>query len=126
MGCIYRHHYELNVRWSDSVQCWYFRMECLFCWLPVFHVLRGDGFWATLCWDLMSESETDSMFDGSSGGLDPNAVSALLQPWYISVSIECRYSNKRESPDPNAYDYSPCLTPALAPNATATASEESL
>jgi hypothetical protein len=21
MGCIYRHHYELNVRWSDSVQC---------------------------------------------------------------------------------------------------------
>ncbi len=37
---------------------------------------EATAFEQTLCWDLMSESYTDSMFDGSSGGLgdidDPN------------------------------------------------------
>jgi hypothetical protein len=43
----------------------------------------ATDFEQTLCWDLMSDSETDSMFDGSSGGLDPKCGKCIAATVYI-------------------------------------------
>jgi hypothetical protein len=69
MGCLFCHHMNsmFDARQRSMA---IFRMECLFCRLLYFMFYGATAFEQTLCWDLMSESETDSMFDGSSGGLD--------------------------------------------------------
>jgi surface protein len=71
-----------------------------------FMFYRATAFEHTLCWDLMSESQTDSMFVGSPGGLDPKCGK------YIATTVDTlgRLHRlplqfiKRESPDPDAYD----------------------
>jgi hypothetical protein len=58
----------------------------------------ATAFEQTLCWDLMSESETDSMFDGSSGGLDPKCGKCIATTVHILGSSQiCRYSAQRKA-----------------------------
>jgi hypothetical protein len=47
----------------------------------------ATDFEQTLCWDLMSDSETDSMLTVHLVVWIRNAVSALLQPWHIWASV---------------------------------------
>jgi surface protein len=76
----------------------------------------ATAFEQTLCWDLMSETITDNMFDGSSGGLDPKCSKCIATMWmYWGVSIDCRY--REPDPDPDVYDDSDIVTiPFVVPH----------
>jgi surface protein len=82
----------------------------------------ATAFEQILCWDLMRESQTDSMFDGSSGGLDPKCGK------YIATTVDTLgrlhrlplHFPKRESPHLDAYDENeietvPLIVPHIKP-----------
>jgi hypothetical protein len=92
MGCLFRHQ-DGACSMERQRSMLIFPNGTFFCRLFVFHVLRGDGL--SKRWDLMSESETDSMFDGSSGGLDPKCGKCIATVHILGIFYELRYSAQK-------------------------------
>jgi surface protein len=66
----------------------------------------ATAFEQTLCWDLMNELYSLSMFNGSSGGLDPKCgkyIATTGNIWGRLHRLPLQFT-KRESPDLDAYD----------------------